>query len=379
MSFLKKAQVFEVRNDKKLKNYFGRDSMYKMMALLSFSCFLVGTSLAQDCTKLQPQNVSTLEDIIKTEHKLPSHCDNNSEKDYAFIIFNPSSEAWETKRIKSDQFKNRVKIQSSVLYIDDKKMDASKVSLYEPNCARSFANSFYSLGCNNPSKGLSDRSGYWKSFDDAFKDFSNYNSPFYTKSIKSCQDKIQKSVFDQVEEYVRMNGGRVLSIKDVTNSIFQLVADSSSSYQIVNARQFEVEIINNGVTSVLKLEYPFVDRSQIRYKTPAVDAFGEYVPESIREVDATVETDTFRGRWGVRMSNGETFTTPGNQVGLYNDRTSKHLKNFNLDASCKDQYSYNQNNSSSVSVNDELNRDNNKPSTSSSPAPAQTSGGAISQ
>lgn len=354
--------------------------MHKIIALLSLSyLFLGSTSFAQDCTKLQPQDVKDLEDIIKTQHQLPSHCNKDSEKDYGFIIFNPTSEAWETKRIKPDQFKNRVKIQSSVLYIDDKKMDASKVSLFEPNCARGFSNYISSLSCNNSAKGFTDRILSWKSFDDAFKDFSNYNSPFHTRSVKSCKDKIQKSIFDQLEEYVKMNGGRVLSFKDVTNSIFQLINYGSSNNEVVYSNQFEIEIINNGITSVLKLEYPYVDRSQIRYKTPAVDAFGEYVPESIREVDVNVEKVNFRGQWQVRMSNGEAFTTPGNQVGLYNDRTGKHLTNFNLDASCKDQYSYNQDNSSSVGVNDELNRDNNKSNIQSSPSQEQTGGGAISQ
>lgn len=188
--------------------------MLKLTFALSL-CVLSTAWAQQDCTKLQPEDLSYLQTL--------TNIDNHTCKDNVVEVYltRQFGEILPLKRleIRKRDLKDKIRIIGTQLQIDGKRYSASDVSIFSYKCDRPNAqwaqaedNQLRPLGCANPMPRFQAYQSDYRTHEQLF---SRFVSPNFQKTNQMCIDRARDQILNNVREYLEKNGGRIVSVKPV--------------------------------------------------------------------------------------------------------------------------------------------------------------------
>lgn len=264
------------------------------------------------------------------------------------VIIAEKGEIFPLKRVRvsrDDFLKRFILVEKSPTVTFDKKVySAADVAYYAHPCSYKeeernmqrygFVESF---ACKSNFEVLKSSS---KSPEWYFDRFSLINDPNFKQARTLCLEKIETSLKDKVENYIKSNGGKVVSFKKTQDYFKGSVED------LLNWHTLEVEVMNNGKKSVLSLWYLLDEKSKISYTTSETDPFGEYYRHSERSGKVLVDTKPYRGSWNLAEDPKKT-QLKGSEAALINTSTGIFISKFELpELSCSEEFLFNQDNKS---------------------------------
>lgn len=278
---------------------------------------------------------------------------------------------------------------SPTVKVDGKNIIASRVAIAQDSCKQ--GNTTY-RGFLDPISCKSDHSFYqfddWKNFSSGYKRFLD---PHLRKAKNSCEKKISSALRSEVEDFIRKNGGTVISFKELYKQTelqslrsFWLgdrgpyyEVDTSLNDSFLDWTRFEVELMNKGKKIRLNILYPIEDNTTVRYDTPERDVFGMFNDHSERAGVVNVSLSTVQAGWrepeyNQHMKSDEALLVNHDNKSVVHKLKLRHLP-------CQEEVLINQNQQTGIAV-DDSGRANSKADISvGKQAPVKKNSGATKQ